>query len=292
MESPSFKYTAILGWSASRYETFTQCKRRYYYQYYGKYDREQGQLISQLKALTSIPLMIGTIVHEVIKTILQRLQKTTQTIDQQRFRVFLDKAIEQQCREKTFFEVYYGQMKSVEIKHVLPQIECCLTRFLESPRFEWFKDTALTTKDQWIIEPSGYGEARMDDLKIYCKVDCLIPMQDNTVIIDWKTGKPDLQKTTKQLTGYATWAACQDQLPAHAIDPMAVYLQPSYQETTVSLTDHDLALFREQIKQETEDMHAFCQDIEENIPLAKNSFPMTSDSQGCKFCNFRELCGR
>ena len=35
-----FPFTSILGWSATRYETFSICKRKYYYQYYSKYDRE------------------------------------------------------------------------------------------------------------------------------------------------------------------------------------------------------------------------------------------------------------
>lgn len=45
MNIQTFKFTSILGWSASRYDTFTQCKRKYYYQYYGQYDQEQFQKV-------------------------------------------------------------------------------------------------------------------------------------------------------------------------------------------------------------------------------------------------------
>ena len=56
-------------------------------------------------------------------------------------------------------------------------------------RFKWIKDTAISAKDNWIIEPSGYGESRLDGMKLYCKVDFLIPFDGRIVILEWKTGK-------------------------------------------------------------------------------------------------------
>ena len=40
MELKRFDYTPILGWSMTRYDVFSICKRKYYYQYYAKYDPE------------------------------------------------------------------------------------------------------------------------------------------------------------------------------------------------------------------------------------------------------------
>ena len=31
---------------------------------------------------------------------------------------------------------------------------------------------------------------------------------------------------------------------------------------------------------------------EENKPLAKEEFPMAADTKLCKYCNYKELCGR
>ncbi len=61
-----FEYTDILGWSYSRFSTFQQCKRRYYYDYYAKYDIENAKKAFRLKKLTTVPLEIGNISHEVI----------------------------------------------------------------------------------------------------------------------------------------------------------------------------------------------------------------------------------
>ena len=82
MEMKRYAYTPVLGWSFSRYETFSNCKRKYFYNYYAKHDTVFDiKKILFLKKLTSIPLEIGNISHEVIEGVLKRLIKTTEPID-------------------------------------------------------------------------------------------------------------------------------------------------------------------------------------------------------------------
>ena len=40
MEIKKYAYTPILGWSFSRNEIFSNCKRKYFYNYYAKHDTE------------------------------------------------------------------------------------------------------------------------------------------------------------------------------------------------------------------------------------------------------------
>jgi len=81
-----FTFSPKPGWSVSRYSLFETCKRQYYYTYYAKYDPVYPiQKILALKNMTSIPLEIGNIVHDVNKTLLERLQKTAKDIDNERF---------------------------------------------------------------------------------------------------------------------------------------------------------------------------------------------------------------
>ena len=63
--------------------------------------------------MTSIPLEIGNIVHDVNKTLLERLQITAKAIDKARFFDYASKKTEDYVHAKTFQEVYYGKMKSV-----------------------------------------------------------------------------------------------------------------------------------------------------------------------------------
>ena len=98
-----FEYTPILGWSVSRYDKFTSCKRQYYYDYYGKHDDEfPRQKIDSLKKLTSIPLGIGNITHNVIKTLLVRLLKEEKEIDKARFIAFAKELTAKYCQQNQF----------------------------------------------------------------------------------------------------------------------------------------------------------------------------------------------
>ena len=173
----NFPFTSILGWSFSRYDTFTQCKRRYYYQYYAKFDPEYSRnKIDSLKALTSIPLEIGNIAHDIIKGVLERLKRTLEPIDMVRFEKHVEKIIISKLT-KNFFEIYYRQQEKIDINEIFPKTIESLNNLFESSRFEWIKEKAIPSKDQWLIEPSKYGESRMGDLKLYCKVDFLLQIE-------------------------------------------------------------------------------------------------------------------
>ena len=102
MKIKAFGFTPILGWSFSRYDTFSDCKRKYYYQYYGKYDPEYKRAkIDFLKGLTTIPMEIGNVSHDVIQSVLERLLKSTAPIDTEKFEAHLKNII--RSRLENFF---------------------------------------------------------------------------------------------------------------------------------------------------------------------------------------------
>src|SRR3990172_12279955 len=112
-----FPFTAILGWSATRYEPFSICKRKYYYQYYSKYDRQvEVRLIQQLKALSSIPLAIGSAAHTVIEALLNRLVTTKKVIDREQFFDFAHPRTTHPAETKAFHEVYYREREGVTVE--------------------------------------------------------------------------------------------------------------------------------------------------------------------------------
>ncbi len=288
-----FEFTHILGWSVSRFETFSACKRQYYYQYYGKYDRENIQAINRLKGLTSVPLEIGNVTHKVIEVLLNRMQKTAQPIDEGKFLDYTKRAALDITSTKTFSETYYKQLESVDAeKLVLPKVNQALVNLLKSERLEWIFDKALASKDEWIVDPEGYGECRIDNQKAYCKVDFLFPIGDEIFIMDWKTGKKDDAKHGKQLRGYVTWAYFHFNKAFSNIKPTVAYLLPEYNERSITVTEYDVEAFSDRIREETEEMYKYCADVDQNIPLAKVEFPMIENLNFCKYCNFRELCGR
>ena len=286
-----FPFTNILGWSVSRYDVFDKCKRQYFYSYYGKFDREVSQAkIQQLKSLTSFALESGNIVHDCIGDLLVRMQKTTKPISKPRFLQYAKTMTENYCTSKTFSEVYYKQKEAVTAEDVFVQVQKIIENFLTCNRLKWIFEVASAESKNWIIEPGGFGETRIENYKAYCKVDFLIPVKDKVYILDWKTGKQDLQKHSRKLIGYSLWASYHFNTNAKNIKSTVVYLYPDYNEYTVDLTDENLSNFRQQVETETKQMYEYLKDVENNIPKEKDCFEKTDNEFFCRYCNFREIC--
>jgi hypothetical protein len=288
-----YDYTPILGWSSSRYDKFRSCKRQYYYHYYGKYDPEYPRIqIDRLKKLTSIPLEIGSITHQVIVAVLERLLRSKSTIDADRFERFVERKTELACRSGEFFEAHYAEREQVLKEDLLPDVRQCLESLLSSDRFGWIRDRALAEGNEWLIEPPGYGEARLEGYKIYCKVDFLFLVDGRATILDWKTGKRHERKHRDQLLGYSVWAMSQLGVTPRKIHPFVAYLRPRYDEIGLRPTRKMLEDFSSRIIAETEQMYRFCSNYIQNVPLEKDAFPMVEQSAYCRYCSFKELCGR
>lgn len=286
-----YKYTPVLGWSSSRYEVFKMCKRQYYYQYYGKYDPEYDfQKINYLKNLTSVPLAVGQLVHDGISAVLNRLIKSEKDIDQQRFKKYIEKMVEEFITRQNFKEIYYGELSRIDKTMIYREVMYCLENFLQSDRFVWIKNRAVANKRKWVIEPGDFGETRIDGYKAYCKVDFMFPVDDKVYILDWKTGKPQKEKHHKQLTGYVVKAMEERNTSSQNIIAVLAYLQPDYKEVSVEPETSELNNFYSVVKSETEEMRKYCDNIEENIPLDKEVFAKTTNERICSFCNYNELC--
>jgi CRISPR/Cas system-associated exonuclease Cas4 (RecB family) len=289
---PSFPFTPQLGWSTTRSETFSACRRRYFYQYYGKFDPEIPlERILQLKGLSSIPMTVGTAVHDVLAALLQRLLRTAAPIDRERFGRHTERTLAELLRGQGLMESYYGQRPQPEATELLEPVQACLDRFLASERYAWVRDQ-LSADPPWLIEPPGYGETRLRGQKIYAKVDVLIRVPGQTVILDWKSGRQDPAKHTRQLLGYAAWAEHNLQIPAEKILCVLAYLQPDYQELEKQPSAEELDGLAVEVAAEIQQMQALCKDPERNIPLEKEAFPLTDNPGICRNCQFRELCDR
>jgi hypothetical protein len=292
-----FPFSPILGWSVSRFDTFSFCKRKYYYSYYGKFDREFPTVkINQLKALTTEALSIGSLAHDVIEAILKRLQKSTDVIDETRMKGFVKTQVQKYMLDKVFSEVYYKEKEDIDEAHIIESVFNAVMIFVKSERFEWIKQLPDTSKQQWIIEPDGYGETRIKtdrgDLKAYCKVDFMLPDGKDIYILDWKTGKADEFKHRKQLIGYSLFASFHFENKFERIIPILAYLKDGYSEVVPVISERDIENFKDDMIAETRAMQNLNLDIENNTPVDKNEFTLTESEGKCKYCEFRELCGR
>lgn len=286
-----YPYTEILGWSVSRFDKFKTCKRQYYYEYYAqKHDPDNDRiLLKQLKDLTSGPLETGHLLHEMIRILLERLKKSTAPIDRTRMDAKVRELVGTSFREKSFFEVYYNQPSAPSEEEIYTKVSTMLSDFLNSARYEWLLVHAVQSAHHWIIEPDGFGETRLGDLKAYCKVDFLVPIGDKVYILDWKSGKEELGKQLRQMMGYTAFAC--DHLGKSAEEVVNIlYFLKDGQEKITTFTAPDIREFVGQIHTETRELYALTADKDRNLPLPKEAFTRTDDTFRCNYCNYRQVC--
>ncbi len=286
-----FEFTDILGWSTTRYTTFSICKRKYFYEYYLKYDREfPRRKIEAFKNLVSVPLEIGVVVHKVIEVLLNRIQSTTKEIDRKRFFDFASRQLSHSVDNRPYEEVVYGVVEKPNFEEMENKLFACLENLLASERYEWLVNEAWHSKDEWIVDPPGYGETRLNGMKTYCKVDYLFPVGDTYQIIDWKTGKEDADRHRKQLMGYSAWAIHHLEVPQEKIKSAIAYLFPDYKETEESFNEFDMENLSIEVRAETDAMYEYCRDVDRNLPLDKQEFQTATNDRICDICKFRGIC--
>lgn len=68
------------SWSKSRNEMFNECKRKYFFNYYGSWngwdnnEKDRTKRIYYLKQLNTKEIWLGQIIHKVIKYVLDQLK--------------------------------------------------------------------------------------------------------------------------------------------------------------------------------------------------------------------------
>lgn len=287
-----FPFTNILGWSVSRYDVFSSCKRKYYYAYYTKYDKEfDVARIQRLKNLTTIALEIGNIAHDIIRDLLKRLQKSASPIDQNRLKSYALKMASEYCISKEFMEIYYNQRDNISSEEIGLVAFQSVQNVLNSNRFLWLNEIPLEKRTGWIIEPDGFGETRINEQKAYCKVDFLLPLDDKAYILDWKTGKMDEQKHKKQLIGYSMFANHNLGFAPENIFSFVAYIKDAYEEFEPEISTDEIKNFVETVNQESHEMYKFNSDIQNNTPLPKEQFEMINNGL-CRYFEYKELCGK
>ena len=225
----------------------------------------------------------------------RRVSSETQRINFEKFYSYIEQETLDICSQKNFEEIHYKKRENIDFKsEVFPQVSKAMDNFLHSDRMQWLLEEALAYKDDWLIEfgDDYYGECRIDDLKAFCKVDFMFPIEDELHILDWKTGKEHYAKYSTQLQGYAGWANFHFGKEYSKIKTTIAYLLPEYKEKSVEVTEFHIDDFTERVRSQTDEMYKYCSEPELNIPMAKEIFKMTPAVNFCKYCRFRELCDR
>jgi hypothetical protein len=294
------------SWSASRDRLFRDCRRAYYYSYYGSWggwDRRadaRARRLYYLKNLTSLPMWIGSRVHDTVEALLRevrggRLPDAEAAAERMVERMRgdyadsrRDRALDDPKNAVRFFEHHYGPEPARErwAAERDAAVGCVLTfgglDFLPTlDRLGPEAFLALEDLEKWDFEGTP----------VFVRLDLAYQDGDRTIhVVDWKTGRRKNPANPLQMLGYAAyateaWGAEPDRLAVRE-----VYLRLAEDpENRCAVDEEELEKARERIRRSIEEMRSLLAKPEAN-EAREEDFALTDDPRVCRYCFFRELC--
>ena len=295
--------TNDFSWSRSRDNTFQECKRRYYYHYYGSWGGWEAGVSAEvrrlyvLKQLASRQMWAGRIVHDAIEMALQIFQHgrdvpvepfIADVIERMRgeWRSSRDGRYRESPKTLALFEHEYAVELKPEVWQMLSRnVSNCLRNFFRLPLLA---EIRRTSPEHWSIEHWS-KVLDFEGTPIWIAPDFGFWTEAGRLaLIDWKTGGADPESAAFQLGCYALYA--QDML---GVEPARVdLLEVNLREPLVTPHQWDatrLDGIRERLRLSIRSMKAYLADPAANM-AALADFERTEDLRICRWCNFRAVC--
>jgi hypothetical protein len=296
--------TNEVSWSRKRAGLLGGCPRRYFYQYYLKWEgwnpeaAAERRLAYRLSLMTTLPRLAGIAVHETIRRLLWSAKaRRPLTRDPEELAAAMMRQTWIDARSRRWeerpkqcppvFELYYQDgVPREEIVRFGQIARKAVRAFAASPLF---KRIAATDPATWLAvdEPIRFGDAPaclVDESRVWCRPDFAIQEGDSVAIYDWKTGaRKDDDRL--QLLAYALHAWHQWGFPPGKIRCSAVYLGETIEEVPFEVTqaglEEVLALIRADLARMRE-LDGRSHDME--------SFAVDPKPAVCAWCEFQEIC--
>ena len=297
--------TNEFSWSRSRDGTFQDCRRRYFYHYYGAWGgwdpaaAPELRRLYVLKQLTTRQMWAGRVVHDAIEMALQVFREghdvpvepfIEDLLDRMRAEWRASRAGRYRDAPKTlalFEHEYTLELKAEVWQAMRANVVTCLRNFFRLPLLaairrtspahwsieHWSKVFVFEGTPVWIAPDFGFWTP-----------------EGRLALVDWKTGggAGNGEGASFQLGCYALYA--NDLL---GVDPARVdLLEVNLREPVVTSHTWDAARLeavREQLRLSIRSMKAYLADPVANVAVI-DDFERTEDLRICRWCNFRAAC--
>jgi hypothetical protein len=290
------------SWSRTRDHAFQECRRRYYFQYYGAWrgwDAGAGSLaraLYVLKQLGTRHMWAGRLVHEAVERSLLALRHgfalseaslIENTVRQMRdeWRGSRAGAYWQSPKRAGLFEHEYRvPVRAGDWQALRDHVVRCLRNFHRLPVLA---DIKRTSTDRWILL-EDIGSFVWEGARIFTAPDFAYwDRRDRLQLLDWKTGGTG-GEASLQLGGYALYALEVLGVDLHRVDLLEVNLREG--KVTVHPWDAEsLDRVRAHVRLSVRSMKAYLRDPERNV-ADEADFEKTEDLRICRWCNFRGVC--
>lgn len=287
-----------LGWSFLRYRMHADCLRRLYWYYYGS--REGGSPDAprdtanayQLKYLTTPPILVGNIVHEILGRWL-RTHSAGAPFPTDRLLVEVDKAFDFWLRSPRFWhDVYSDGVGSDEISAMRERARWLIGRAADN---RYVKRLCNVPRDRFaLIDHTLWDDRKVlyRDIELFGMPDVLVyGRQGEAHFIDWKTGRESADLHELQMGAQALFAREKLGLDLGSARAHIVYLD-SGEIYEIDNLGEAANKADDLISAFISDMADRLTDVASNVADDIARFPMTENTSKCDYCNFKALCDR
>lgn len=308
------KLKNTFSWSHSAALDFDECRRRRYWNKYGKWggwDRGASSIQKkayQLDKMGNLYTILGQAVEDAAMHILRQHQLGNSCSPDEAYeevaRPYMNRAWkdsrdgrwkENPKRYACLHEHYYKTLTPEEERNLAAQLvsraKCCLNNFRELtlPRIaEVNRDMELPVQ-----VPGAGGDAEhffCEDVKVYAIPDYAYRKDDAIHIHDWKAGRRKPEHL-EQLALYGLWA---DSKHRRQGEDICVYVEYFKDGAIVAdaVDGVDLERARTRIETSVAEMTEMLVDADrkKNEPLPIEDWDLALDADSCRRCNFLELC--
>ena len=294
----------VFSWSRSRAGMFEECRRRYYYHYYGAWGGWEHSAppdirrLYVLKQLTGRQGWAGRTVHAGVELVLRALHAGEELSETR----LVEDTVRRMREEWRFsrrggyrerpkdgvalFEHEYGVEVTDQAWQVLRDHVCrCLRNFYRLPLLA---EIRRTPPSRWILI-EDIRAFEFEGTPIYAAPDFgYWTRDDRLALVDWKTGSPDPEETAIQLGGYALYARDILEVDPDRVDLLEVNLRAG-EVTTHPWDAARLDEIRGRLRLSIRGMKAWLRDADGNV-AALEDFERTEDLRLCRWCNFKAVC--
>jgi hypothetical protein len=296
-----------VSWSRTRTFAFETCARRYWFQYYLKWNgwdagaAEERRVAYRLSNMTNLVLLAGEAAHEAVKALLTAVKQgrpwTAEDAETHARGFMNDVWLKAKRRgflrgspkwNRPLFELYYGDGPSKEdLARAGEKARRAVRNFATSP---FFADLLRTDPAGWfwIDEKGRIDDAapavRVDGARVWALPDFARAEGDGCVLYDWKTGAPKADDET-QILSYALHARDVWRYPPEKIRAVLVYLGDGVETREATVDAPRLREVEARIRRDVTAMRAL---HAADPPF--DAFATVEDRAVCAECFFKELC--
>jgi len=288
------------SWSQSRRRMFNECRRKYFYNYYGFWggwsytaDRRTREIYI-LKKLQTLPMFLGDSVHRTIENYLNELRKRRAVLLStlvKQFRGFMSYGFEEsrggkyRVNPKKYCGLleheYDTPVSEGDLDDLILQGELCLKNFYNSKVLN--EINTMDINDWLPIEQ--FQDFSFEGTTIYVKIDFALVHEGKTIIYDWKTGKTAETDGT-QLAAYALYAT--KKWGAELPNTTREYNCRFDQLNESKVGEKEIEEVKDEIRKSIAEMKELLFNPGSNA-AREEDFERCKGPQ-CDYCNFKRVC--